>query len=88
MICGCPIFDYEHIEPEWKDSKSHDPTKMTILCGNCQDKVTRKQWSKQKVWMHMIHPYNSDKNHISDTLDFSYKKRLTEHLLGNLYYFF
>jgi len=49
VLCGNAIFQYEHIDPEFADSKEHDPEKIALLCGSCHDKVTRGIWSKQMV---------------------------------------
>ncbi|HXC17855.1 MAG TPA: hypothetical protein VNV60_10480, partial [Holophagaceae bacterium] len=49
VICGASIVTYEHIGPEFKDAKEHDPACIALLCGGCHDKVTRKFWSKEKV---------------------------------------
>ncbi|MEZ9132751.1 HNH endonuclease signature motif containing protein [Vibrio breoganii] len=50
VFCGCILVEYEHIEPEYHDAKEHDPTKMTLLCPMCHDKVTKKLLSKKRVW--------------------------------------
>lgn len=49
VICGDSLIQYEHIDPEFKDAKIHDPEAMALLCGGCHDKVTRGTWSKSKV---------------------------------------
>ena len=49
VICGASIIDYEHVDPEFKDSKEHEPSKMALLCGRCHPYVTRKWWSKDRV---------------------------------------
>lgn len=49
VICGHAIIHYEHVDPEFKDATEHDPEAMALLCGGCHDKVTRGQWSKEKV---------------------------------------
>tara|TARA_R110000751_G_scaffold111667_4_gene210092 strand:+ start:408 stop:1385 length:978 start_codon:yes stop_codon:yes gene_type:complete len=36
VVCGSLLITYEHIDPEFHDAKSHDPSKMTVLCMNCQ----------------------------------------------------
>ncbi|MDF1662763.1 MAG: HNH endonuclease [Planctomycetota bacterium] len=47
--CGSAIYQYEHIDPPYSEAKSHDPKKITLLCGGCHDKVTRKFLSKNTV---------------------------------------
>lgn len=49
VICRCGIYQYEHIDPEFKDAKTHNPNKICCLCARCHDKVTRGQLSKQAV---------------------------------------
>jgi hypothetical protein len=49
MICGCGIYQYEHINPTFEDAKKHDPNKMGLLCGMHHDLVTRGLWSKERA---------------------------------------
>ena len=56
VICGAGIYDYEHVDPEFKDAREHDPDRMTLLCLQCHGKVTRKIWSKEKVKAAMKDP--------------------------------
>jgi hypothetical protein len=58
VICGCAICEYEHVNPPFSSAREHDPDKMTFLCSNCHDKVTRKIWSKDKVVKAMKNPYS------------------------------
>lgn len=50
VCCGGGIGTYEHIEPEFADARNHDPEAMAYLCGSCHLKVTRKIWSKERIW--------------------------------------
>ena len=36
VIPGCrrAFYEYEHIEPEFKDAKSHDPAAICLVCPN------------------------------------------------------
>src|SRR3989344_2096438 len=56
VVCASSIYDYEHIEPEWQDAHGHDVNKMALLCGTCHGQVTRKQWSKEKIWEALAKP--------------------------------
>ena len=47
--CRSAIYQYEHIDPEFTDAKSHDPNNMCLLCGGCHDRVTRGRLSKQTI---------------------------------------
>jgi len=49
VCCGFAIASYEHIDPEFKNAKTHDPQKIAYLCEACHSRVTRKFWSKSKV---------------------------------------
>ena len=49
VVCGNAIAQYEHIDPEFKDAKVHDPAKMAYLCGYCHDKGTRGMLSKATI---------------------------------------
>lgn len=48
-ICGSPIGQYEHIDPEFRDAREHKPEGITYLCGGCHEKVTRGHIDKQTV---------------------------------------
>lgn len=41
VICGTAIIEYEHVFPEFKDCKEHDPNNITLLCPTCHSKKTR-----------------------------------------------
>jgi len=47
--CGFAIVQYEHIDPEFKDAKEHDPERMALLCGSCEDQVSKGLLSKETV---------------------------------------
>jgi hypothetical protein len=49
VVCRCAFYQYEHIDPEFVDAKSHDPAHICLLCGHCHDKVTRGVLSKKSV---------------------------------------
>lgn len=49
VICRNAIYQYEHIDPEFKDAHKHDPDKICLLCGGCHDKVSRGRISKETV---------------------------------------
>jgi hypothetical protein len=71
VICGTCPYDYEHIEPEFKDAHSHDPTKMTLLCPTCHRKVSNKVFSKDLVWHAKAKPWAIEHGHTKYGLDFS-----------------
>lgn len=69
VICGGLFVDYEHIEPEFNKAVEHDPDKMTLLCSLCHDKVTKKIFSKKKVWAAKLNPKTKQKGFSRDVLD-------------------
>ncbi|HLT87834.1 MAG TPA: HNH endonuclease signature motif containing protein [Sphingobacterium sp.] len=71
VICGSGIFEYEHIEPEFKSAKEHDPNCMTLLCPSCHSKATRGRLSKKSVWDAKKNPEPLKKGFASDWFDFA-----------------
>lgn len=63
------IIQYEHIDPAFKDALTHDPSKITLLCGGCHDKVTRKVWSKEKVAKANDNPLSRLRGYASEQID-------------------
>jgi hypothetical protein len=47
--CRNAIYQYEHIDPEFAEARSHDPHAICLLCASCHDRVTRGQISKISV---------------------------------------
>jgi hypothetical protein len=56
VICGLGIVQYEHVEPEFKDARVHDPDAIALLCPQCHAKVTTGMWSKDRVKLAMKGP--------------------------------
>lgn len=56
VICGSCMIDYEHVDPEFANARSHDPNKITLLCPMCHGKVTRNLISKSRVKLAMENP--------------------------------
>ncbi|HIF9266045.1 TPA: hypothetical protein ACX6Q4_001685 [Photobacterium damselae] len=69
VICGSMFCDYEHIEPEFNDAKSHDPSCMTLLCGGCHHRVTGKRRSKSRVWKAKEEPFALKHGYIKEFLE-------------------
>lgn len=82
VICASCPYEYEHIEPEFKDARIHDSNKMTLLCPLCHSKVTKKVFSKELVWQAKKEPWAIKNGHTKYGLDFS-GENLT-FVLGNL----
>lgn len=70
VICGYPICQYDHIDPEFEIAKTHNPSKMTLLCGSCHDKKSRGQISKELVFAAKNSPRSKEKGFVSDFFDF------------------
>lgn len=49
VVCRCAIYQYEHIDPEFANARTHDPEKICLLCGGCHDRVTRGRLSKETI---------------------------------------
>ena len=71
--CGIAIGQYEHIEPEFKDAKTHDPACMTFLCGTIHDKVTRGYVAKETVWAWKNNPKCNQDGHCHESFQLSTK---------------
>jgi hypothetical protein len=41
VICGSGIVQYHHFDPPFADAVQHDPSRITLLCGQCHDRVER-----------------------------------------------
>lgn len=49
VICGLSLYDYEHFDPDFKDAKEHNPSGMTLLCMQCNQKRKRGILSVESV---------------------------------------
>ena len=49
VVCGVGIVEYEHVEPEFKNCREHDPNNIVLLCPSCHSRVTRKFWNKDTI---------------------------------------
>ncbi len=76
VICGCAIYQYEHLDPIFAQAKEHDPNNIVLLCASCHDKVTRGIWSKEKVSNAQKKPYAKIKGHSEFSLDVSVESGL------------
>jgi SEC-C motif len=52
VVCGCAIYQYEHVDPTFAEAFTHDPDSITLLCAGCHDRVTRGLLSKETVKKH------------------------------------
>ena len=56
VVCGCAIYEYEHVEPEFKDAKEHLAKNMTLLCVGCHGRKTKGLLSVDTVKKSMNNP--------------------------------
>lgn len=71
VVCGLGVYDYEHIDPEFKDAKDHDPNQIALLCPSCHAKVTRGQWSKSKIKAALQSPKAAEAGYAKEFFDFT-----------------
>jgi hypothetical protein len=69
VICGSGLYEYEHVDPEFKDAKEHIADGITLLCPGCHGRVTKTQWSKSKVKKHMAAPEALSNGYAGDVFD-------------------
>jgi hypothetical protein len=55
-ICGGFPFIYDHVDPQWVDATRHDPERIALLCGTCNDKKTRGLIAVTTVFAAMANP--------------------------------
>jgi len=70
VICGLGIVQYEHVDPEFKDARVHDPDAMALLCPQCHAKVTTGMWSKAKVKLAIRSPKCKQAGYTREFFDF------------------
>lgn len=83
IFCGLWIYQYEHILPEFKDAKSHDPGKICLVCSNHHQKITQKRISKQQVVEQYKHPFALQRGYANDYLELDKKFGL---VLGRIFF--
>jgi hypothetical protein len=69
IFCGSWIYEYEHIDPEYKDAKTHDPEKICLLCPRHHKKVTSGRISKLQVFDHYNHPHALSRGYANDYIE-------------------
>ncbi len=57
VICGIPIFDYDHISP-WAETQSHDPNNLVLLCPTHHAEKTRGLLPAKQVAEARANPYS------------------------------
>ena len=69
VICGIGIIEYEHVDPDFAEAKTHDPDCMTILCPTCHAKKTRKFLSTDTIKRAMTNPKCLQQGFSKEVLD-------------------
>lgn len=69
IFCGNWIYQYEHIDPEFKTAKKHDPKRICLLCGIHHQKVTSKRINKQQVFEQYKNPITLSRGYVNDYLN-------------------
>ncbi|MFC0264784.1 HNH endonuclease [Fontibacter flavus] len=70
VVCGSAICQYDHVDPEWTEAKTHNPKNITLLCGTCHDKKTRKILCVSTVKEAMKNPKSLESGLIKEYFDF------------------
>jgi hypothetical protein len=69
VICGCAIYDYEHVSPPFAEAREHDPQHIALLCGACHDRKTRGLLSTDTVMLAMRSPFAKHEGFSKVSLD-------------------
>lgn len=80
VICGFPLYDYEHME-EWAKVKKHEAKNITLLCPDHHRQVTSGIMPKTIVYRANENPYNHQEGH-STPLTLHYEGTSCEFLIG------
>lgn len=56
VICGLCMWQYDHVDPEFKDCKKHESCGITLLCWQCHGKKTNGFIDKETVLNAMKNP--------------------------------
>ncbi|WP_175549593.1 HNH endonuclease signature motif containing protein [Chryseobacterium polytrichastri] len=76
VICGKGIYEYDHINPEFNDAKTHDPNGITLLCGQCHSKKTRKFLSRETILEMMANPVPFVTGFVNESMDIKLDENL------------
>lgn len=71
VVCGLGVYDYEHVDPEFKDAREHDSHRIALLCPSCHAKVTRGQWSKERIKAALKNPKAAEAGYAKEFFDFT-----------------
>lgn len=57
VVCGAPVFEYDHIE-EFSKVGAHDPANLTLLCRNHHGEKTSRRLSRDFILSANSNPFN------------------------------
>ena len=83
IFCGGLVYNYEHVDPEFKDACEHNPENMTLLCGIHHDLKTGGQLSAERIKAQMLSPYNQNKDALSASVNTIYPDKEITVALGS-----
>lgn len=49
VVCGNAVFQYDHLDPPFKEAREHSSAGIVLLCGGCHDRKSRGQLSVDTV---------------------------------------
>lgn len=70
VICGFGFYEYEHFDPDFADATEHNPTGMTLLCSQCNQKRARGRLSAESVALANINPKCLEQGFANELFDF------------------
>lgn len=73
VICGFGFYDYEHFNPDFVDARVHDPSGMTLLCSQCNQKRARGRLSAHTVEMANRNPKCRQEGFANELFDFHHE---------------
>ena len=79
IICGLPIFEYDHIE-EYAKVKTHEVDNITLLCPTHHTAKTNGQFSEEHIKHYDKNPFNKDKP-FSSPYKLFIRKNENDHML-------
>lgn len=70
VICGLGFYDYEHFDPDFVEATAHNPSGMTLLCSQCNQKRARGRLSAATVAAANANPKCLQQGFSSELFDF------------------
>lgn len=83
VICGLFIYEYEHIDPDFKNAKTHDSKNICLLCPTHHAKVTKGLITKEEIKKAHENPQSKQQGFVND-FEFTILKRPLTVQIGNI----